>query len=122
MPTRVNSLTTPFTAPTPPTPLAELEIEAPSDLPQYQIKHSVVGCWYQDEVVNASEIGDAAEIARLLQTGAIGPVDRALQGAAPISRAAAEHRTGAPPMIVKPSTEQIVAAAVAAAFKESAKN
>ena len=96
MPTRVNSLTTPFTAPTPPTPLAELEIEAPSDLPQYQIKHSVVGCWYQDEVVNASEIGDAAEIARLLQTGAIGPVDRALQGAAPISAPRrAPHRRAA---------------------------
>jgi hypothetical protein len=100
----------PFAPPPPPT--YDMAVEAPTTLPQYQIRHSVVGLWFEHEIVNATEFeGGAAEIDRLLSLGAIGPV--VTPGEA-ISAGQALARTGGAAIITRPTTEQIIASAVAA--------
>jgi hypothetical protein len=96
----------------PPPPVYETQIEAPATLPQYQIRHSRVGLWFEGEVVDAGEFeGGTPEIQRLLRLGAIGPVT---QPGAAMSFDAALARTGGAAVITRPTTEQLVAQAVAA--------
>jgi hypothetical protein len=96
----------------PPPPVYDTQIAAPSTLPQYQIRHSRVGLWFEGEVVDAEQIeGGAEEIRRLLALGAIGPV---VTPGESVSLSAALARTGGAAVITRPTTEQLVAQAVAA--------
>ena len=96
----------------PPPPQITFATEAPASLAHYQVYHSRVGLWFAGEIVDRDDFeGGQVEIARLLEAGAIGPVRGEGQV---MSRADAWQRSGGPMIIQRPTTEAIVAAAVAA--------